>query len=297
MSRNINDFVDLCAFEDYLTAQERLLPVLPEVEQLTERVIRILADNPGKMQLQGTNTYIVGTGQARLLIDTGEGKPRWAETIISQAETRQISFSAVLLTHWHGDHTGGVSDLLARWPTLQGRIFKNQPDRGQEAITDGQTFAVEGATVRAVHTPGHSTDHMCFVLEEDDALFTGDNLLGHGTTAVEDLAAYMATLARMQGLACRRGYPGHGALLHDLRLKLQLELGLKHRRERQIQAALVAAGRATPAQLVGAVFGLLPAPVVESVFQPFMTQLLLKLAGENRVAFEFRGGEKLWFKR
>lgn len=78
-----------------------------------------------------------------------------------------------LLTHWHGDHVNGVQDLLKICP--QAQVFKHQPDEGETDIQDGQVFKVEGATLTACHTPGHTVDHMAFVLQEEDALFTGDS--------------------------------------------------------------------------------------------------------------------------
>lgn len=105
---------------------------------------------------QGTNTYIVGTGKRRLIIDTGGGESEWAELIRSTLKAMDITLSHVLLTHWHGDHTGGVPNLLRLYPYLQDSIYKNDPNGGQQDITDGQIFRVEGATVRAIHVPGHS---------------------------------------------------------------------------------------------------------------------------------------------
>lgn len=78
-----------------------------------------------------------------------------------------------LLTHWHPDHVGGISDLKRLCPQVI--IHKNEPENGQEVIEDGQVFSVEGATLKAFHTPGHAFDHMAFVLEEEDAFFTGDS--------------------------------------------------------------------------------------------------------------------------
>jgi hydrolase len=260
------------------------------------------------MQLQGTNTYLLGSGDRRLLIDTGEGKPRWANLISATVAEKGISIEQVLLTHWHGDHTGGVPDLVKRYPHLQHAIFKYDPDLGQQPIVDGQVFSVEGATVRAIYTPGHSTDHVCFLLEEENALFTGDNILGHGTTVVEDLAEYLRSLYKMQAQDCVIGYPGHGAVIEDLRYKLKVEVSQKHRRERQVLMGLKSFqrskglagtndGRATVAELVVRVFGRLPPSVRESVFEPFMSELLMKLANEKRVGFEFKGGQKRWFSK
>lgn len=95
---------------------------------------------------------------------------------------------------WHGDHTGGIPDLIHLYPSLSSSIYKHTPSQTQQPITDGQVFRVEGATIRAVHTPGHLHDHMCFVLEEEQAMFTGDAVLGHGTAAVEHLRTWMDTL-------------------------------------------------------------------------------------------------------
>ncbi|KAF3763008.1 Metallo-hydrolase/oxidoreductase, partial [Cryphonectria parasitica EP155] len=176
--KQINKALNICAFEDYLEGQLSVLPEIADVEQISPRVLRVLGQNAGKFTLQGTNTYIVGTGDQRLLIDTGQGIPEWARLISSTLASSGITLSAVLLTHWHGDHTGGVPDLLRMYPHLSDAIYKHTPSRSQRPITDGQVFQVQGATVRAVHAPGHSHDHMCFVLDEENAMFTGDNVLG-----------------------------------------------------------------------------------------------------------------------
>jgi glyoxylase-like metal-dependent hydrolase (beta-lactamase superfamily II) len=156
--------------------------------------------------LQGTNTYIVGTGSRRLIIDSGQGIPDWADLISDTLDSKSFRLSHVLLTHWHGDHTGGVPDLIRMDPQLSSRIFKHTPSKHQKPIADGQIFKVEGATVRAVHTPGHSHDHMCFILEEENAMFTGDNVLGHGTSAVELLGTWMSSIKVMGSHNCAVGY-------------------------------------------------------------------------------------------
>lgn len=116
-------------------------------------------------------------------------------------------------------------------------IFKNQPDDGQRNIQHGQRFQVEGASLRAVHSPGHTQDHMALVLEEEDAMFTGDNVLGHGTTVFEDLAAYLKSLETMRAEFRGRVYPGHGAVVEDGPSKI-LEY-IKHRQSREDQVIRV----------------------------------------------------------
>ncbi|KAL8962390.1 MAG: hypothetical protein Q9193_001196 [Seirophora villosa] len=307
--RQINKNFNACAFDDYLSSQTRCLPSLPGTERISPRVIRVLGGNPGKFTLQGTNTYIVGTGPERLLVDTGQGFECWTDAIQELLDAENISLSHVLLTHWHGDHTGGVPGLLNLYPHLSSSIYKNSPDEGQKPIDNGQIISVEGATIRAVHTPGHSHDHMSFILQEENAMFTGDNVLGHGTSAVEVLGEYMGSLRRMGDLQCERGYPAHGAVIANLGAKIREYLGQKERRERQILKSLKSIkeaerstgkrkgkGSTTVKDLVVAVHGEgMDGEVSEKVLEPFTNEVLGKLAGDGKVGFELSGGAKKWF--
>ncbi|KAF2118834.1 beta-lactamase-like protein [Lophiotrema nucula] len=302
--RQINKTLNVCAFDDYLITQHARLPKLLDVEQLSPRVLRVLGQNAGKFTLQGTNTYIVGTGRQRLIIDTAQGYQAWADLLDTTLDERSISLSHVLLTHWHGDHTGGVPDLVRMYPGLATAIYKNSPENGQNAIEDGQVFSVEGATVRAVHGPGHSHDHMCFILEEESSMFTGDNVLGHGTSAVEHLGLWMDTLRKLQAHQCVIGYPAHGAVIEDLRGKITNELAQKARRETQCLAALHKLRRekvagdfsVTTGELVVAVYGTrMDDELRQLALEPFMDEVLRKLVEDGKVAFRMRKGLRKWF--
>ncbi|KAL9629737.1 MAG: hypothetical protein Q9204_005105 [Flavoplaca sp. TL-2023a] len=307
--RQINKNFNACAFDDYLSSQTSHLPSLPNTERISPRVIRVLGGNPGKFTLQGTNTYIVGTGSQRLLVDSAQGFDFWTEAIQELLTEENITISHVLLTHWHGDHTGGVPGLLKLYPNLSTGIYKNSPDEGQQPIDDGQIISVEGATIKAVHTPGHSHDHMSFILQEENAMFTGDNVLGHGTSAVEVLGEYMDSLRLMRDQKCERGYPAHGAVISNLGAKIQEYLGQKERRERQILKSLKsikdserksgnpgAKGSTTVKDLVISVHGEgMDAEVSNKVLEPFTGEVLGKLAGDGKVGFELKGGAKKWF--
>ena len=213
-------------------------------------------------------------------------------------EERQLDISHVLLTHWHGDHTGGVADLVAYDRRLASRIYKNQPDRGQKAIADGQIFRAEGATVQAVFTPGHAVDHMCFLLKEENALLTGDNVLGHGYSVVQDLGTYMKSLTRMAAQHCVTGYPAHGAKIGNLPAKMQDYIHHKEFRVRQVFSTLARskseletlghAGRGgmTLREIVRSIYGDVPHDVVDKALSPFLTQVLWKLAEDRKVGFE-----------
>ncbi|TDZ35145.1 Lactamase-like protein nscB [Colletotrichum spinosum] len=211
-----------------MTAQ---LVALPEVERLSPVCVRILGGNPGKFTLQGTNTYVLGRGSRRILIDTGEGAASWIAAVRSTLEQENATIETVLITHWHKDHVGGIDHLLELSP--DSRIFKNQPEEGQSNIEDGQKFEVDGVSLRAVFTPGHTVDHMAFVLEEEDAMFTADNVLGQGTAVFEDLSTYLNSLEKMRHLFNGRAYPGHGPVVDDGPAKI-LEY-IHHRKTRDEQ--------------------------------------------------------------
>ncbi|KAI9787726.1 MAG: hypothetical protein M1839_000258 [Geoglossum umbratile] len=212
----------------------QLLP-LPETERLSASVIRILGGNPGKWTLQGTNTYLVGRGPQRLLVDTGGGKPSWILSLKNVLSSENAAVDSVILTHWHPDHCSGVRDLLEFSPGT--RVYKNNPNNSQLDIEDGQLFRVKGATLRAFHSPGHTTDHMALVLEEENAMFTGDNVLGHGTTVFEDLGTYLSSLEKMRHQFSGRAYPGHGPVIEDGTTRI-LEY-IQHRAERESQVIQV----------------------------------------------------------
>ncbi|KAJ0158373.1 Beta-lactamase-like protein 2 [Colletotrichum tanaceti] len=313
-----------CVWGDYLSAQQGRLAPLPDVSHLTPRVVRIMGGNAGLMRLQGTNTYLVGTGRRRLLIDTGQGFHAWIDSLIRVLDDLDVELSHVLLTHWHSDHTGGVPDLLARRPEYADRVYKCDPDRGQRAIAHGQVFSVEGAAVRAVFTPGHAHDHMCFVLEEEDALFTGDNVLGQGQSVFEDLGTFTQSLADMAALGCRVGYPGHGPVIADLPHKMDECIRQKEARERHVWATLKAGraaslpsasasastsasspviglggnkGSLSVTELVERMYGGLPGDVSQLVVRPSVLAILDKLAEERKVGFEMVHGEQRWFAR
>ncbi|KAL2216174.1 putative metallo-beta-lactamase domain protein [Thermoascus aurantiacus ATCC 26904] len=278
----------------------QLVP-LPEIERLSASVVRILAGNPGKFTLQGTNTYLIGRGPRRLLIDTGEGRPSWPTLLKSVLTEEKATVEKALITHWHHDHVKGIPDLLKICP--KAKVYKHQPDEGQEDIKDGQVFQVEGATLRAVHTPGHTADHMVFIFEEENAIFTGDNVLGHGTAVFEDLRAYLSSLHKMQDLVSGRGYPGHGAVIENATARIAEYIRHRQQREDEVMRVL-RSGKLdeegsgdepergaswTPMELVKVIYRDVP----ESLHVPAshgVLQVLMKLEAEGKVQHDTGSG-------
>ena len=188
--------------------------------------------------MKGSNTYLIGKGPQRLLIDTGEGKTEYISLVKSVLEKENATLQSVLVTHRHPDHVGGIKDLLSLEP--RPKVYKSQINayEGVEDIVDGQKWVIDDTTVRAFHCPGHTQDHMAFVLEEEDAMFTGDNVLGHGTAVFEDLHTYIQSLDRMSQQVKGRGYPGHGAEIDCCTTKIKEYIAHRAMREKEVTQVL-----------------------------------------------------------
>ncbi|KAI7233599.1 hypothetical protein KC330_g5308 [Hortaea werneckii] len=299
--RGVHAYFSFSLKPDGLEIKSKLVyPHYSTSEDLSSGATRVLGGNPGQLRLQGTNTYIIGTGSSRILIDNGSGDQQWIDTIADLLQNRHIELQYILLTHWHGDYTGGVQSLVAHDSKLADRIHKHMPDGDQQDISDGQIFAVEGATVRAVFTPGHAVDHMCFLLEEENALFTGDNVLGHGFSVVEDLGVYMRSIDTMAGLQCSTGYPGHGARIDKLPDKMKEYIVHKEFRARQVMSALSRTNRngMSLTEVARSIYGEVPQEMIEKVLLPFLTQMMWNLAEDRIVGFA-PGDPRMrkWFAR
>jgi endoribonuclease LACTB2 len=219
---------------------------MPDFARWSERVVVVLGQNPGPFTGPGTNTYIVGTGSRRLLLDTGQGIDTY-DDLLSRALGELCggaTLERIVLTHAHPDHIGGVERVQARHGAIPvEKMPLAASDRGIEvrAIGDGDVVEVEGATLEAIWTPGHARDHLCFLLREEKALFTGDVVLGAGTTVIPpdgDLGDYLDSLARIQALDIDRIFPAHGPAIEDPHAKISEYLAHRALRDEQILAAL-----------------------------------------------------------
>ncbi|XP_050362213.1 beta-lactamase-like protein 2 homolog [Nymphalis io] len=220
--------------------------VIPAVTKLSNRIIRILGCNPGPMTLQGTNTYLIGTGRNRILLDTGDRDVQdYQKNLAEVVKAEKINIEHIVVTHWHHDHIGGVENLygtIAKEP----QIWKHKKDPSDSPdnelpstlplnwLTDGQEIKVEGATVKIHHTPGHTTDHVVLTLLEENILFSGDCILGEGTAVFEDLFTYMKSLHKILKLKPNVIYPGHGNVIEDPLKKIEYYIEHRNQREEQI---------------------------------------------------------------
>uniref|UniRef100_A0A0N5AMR1 Beta-lactamase-like protein 2 homolog n=1 Tax=Syphacia muris TaxID=451379 RepID=A0A0N5AMR1_9BILA len=221
-------------------------PALTDIEpstQLSETVWRILGANPSPFTLQGTNTYLVGSGPSRILIDTGEkNKPAYISELRDVLKDNKIS--AIICTHWHDDHVGGIKDVKDKISGNDIPVYKFKNPNGREDdsvykyIEDGAIIKVPGTTLRVIASPGHTMDHISLYFEEEGSLFCGDCILGEGTTIFEDLYTYMQSLQRLLDTKPSRIYSGHGPVIENGIEKINEYITHRNRREEQILSAL-----------------------------------------------------------
>ncbi|XP_045181991.2 endoribonuclease LACTB2-like [Mercenaria mercenaria] len=224
------------------------LTPLAAIEKLSERIIRILGCNPGNHTLQGTNTYLVGNGKKKILIDTGS--PDNAEYMRNLKKTLQdhnSTIQEIVITHWHNDHIGGIKDICTDILTDPVKISKLErksvPDQDVSPgkytfVEDKHLFTTEGATLRAIHTPGHTEDHIVLYMEEENALFAGDTILGESTAVFEDLHSYMQSLQKILDIKPNILYPGHGIVIENPVEYVTYYINHRNERENQILAVL-----------------------------------------------------------
>ena len=276
----------------------------PDVERWSSRVVVVRGLNPGPFTGPGTNTCLIGTGPHPLLLDTGSGVEGYLPLLEGalRSECGSDAPGDILLTHVHPDHIGGAADVLARFGP---RRVSKKPWPGRDErfpvelapIDDGAVIKTEGATLRAIYTPGHAQDHLCFYLEEEAALFTGDLILGIGSTVIPleggDMSLYLQSLEKLLSLELKRIYPGHGPAIEDPYDKIREYLQHRLEREAQIVEAITAGAR-TIEQMVERIYVDTPRVLYPAAGQSVLSHLL-KLEAEQRAGRRTdASGEEYW---
>ncbi|HET9874499.1 MAG TPA: MBL fold metallo-hydrolase [Mycobacterium sp.] len=229
-------------------------PAYGRLRPVTETASVLLANNPGLMTLEGTNTWVLrGPGSDELVIvDPG---PDDDEHITGVAGLGRIAL--VLISHRHCDHTDGIDKLADATGAPVWSVGSGFQRRLGGGLTDGELIEAAGLRIRVLATPGHTADSVSFVL--DDAVLTADTVLGRGTTVIDtedgDLASYLESLRRLRGLGPRTVLPGHGPELPDLHAVASGYLAHREQRLAQVRSALADLGDdATARQIVEHVY-------------------------------------------
>ncbi|HMA47038.1 MAG TPA: MBL fold metallo-hydrolase [Frankiaceae bacterium] len=221
--------------------------------QVTPRAAVLVAPNPGPMTLEGTNTYLLRAPGAEgcVVVDPG---PRHEGHLAAVAAAGPVVL--ILLTHGHADHADGARRLHELTGAAV-RALDRAHRLGEEGVGEGDVVAAAGVEVDVLATPGHSADSLSFHLREDDAVLTGDTVLGRGTTVVAHpdgrLADYLASLQRLRALGDATVLPGHGPELASAGVVAQEYLDHRTERLEQVRAAL-AAGDGSPYEVVRRVY-------------------------------------------
>jgi hydroxyacylglutathione hydrolase len=248
-------------------------------ERFAADIVRVLAPNPSPMTLTGTNTWLVG-GRALAVIDPGPDDPAHLAAILA-AVPAGARISHIVVTHTHVDHSplagplaaatgapvlafgdaaAGRSPRLAALARIGGGEGIDAAFRPDRTLPDGAVVEGEGWRLEAVHTPGHIGNHLCLRL--GDTLFSGDHVMGWAPSLVSppdgDMAAYMASLARVGGLGARRLLPGHGPAVENPAARIAELTAHRRGREASILAA-VRAGATSVAEVTRRVYTDIPA--------------------------------------
>jgi glyoxylase-like metal-dependent hydrolase (beta-lactamase superfamily II) len=246
-----------------------------QVERLSARVRRVLARNPSAFTFTGTGTYIVGTGTVAV-IDPGPDDPAHLDALLAAVDGETIGH--IVITHTHRDHSPAAVPLKARTgaPVVgcapiaaseHGPKVEEGFDRSYApdcVLADGERIEGAGWTLTALHTPGHTSNHLCYTLEEERALFSGDHVMGWSTSVVTppdgDMADYMASLRKLLDHEHDIYFPTHGPAVTDPK---RLVRGLiTHRRQREGQILKLLAGGPKPVPALVAVMYANVAPVL-----------------------------------
>jgi glyoxylase-like metal-dependent hydrolase (beta-lactamase superfamily II) len=264
-----------------------LTPDVPSA--LSPLVRRVVANNPGLMTGPGTNTYLVGIDEVAV-IDPGPDIAKHIDAIIGASMRERVRW--VLLTHTHPDHWPAAAKIRKKTGALIG-AFPTFPKADEVdldldlVLGDGDTVDGTEFRLEAIHTPGHAPNHLCFLLDEERALFTGDHVLNGTTTVVNpqrggDMKQYLASLDRLRKIKrVTRICPGHGDVVDEPAALLDEYVAHRKMRERQIVKLLKEQPR-TIKRIVDALYTDTPDGLIEMA-QHQVHAHLLKLKADGKV--------------
>jgi len=267
-------------------AREEIVP--GRVVQLNDLIRRITAPNPGMMTGPGTNTYIIGR-DALALIDPG---PESAAHLSAMLEVVGKRLKWILCTHTHLDHSPGAKALQAETGAeLLG--FGKVPDDGRQdtafkpdrALQDGDVVDCGALRLRAVHTPGHASNHLCYLLETERILFTGDHVMQGSTVVISppdgDMTVYLKSLERLLALDLAVFAPGHGHVIEKPHDEVRRLIAHRLKREQKVVGAFAKKNPATLDELLPFVYDDVPQRV-HPVARRSLHAHLIKLRDEGR---------------
>jgi len=257
-----------------MSSNDDLTNLVGTAERLEPLVRRVLCPNPSAFTYTGTQTYLVGTDRDLAVIDPGPDDPEHIAAVMAAIGGAKVI--AICCTHTHRDHSPaaaplaeachapvvGCAPLVIESDLPRADAPFDQSYAPERVLNDGESISGDGWTLTAIATPGHTSNHLCYALEESGALFTGDHVMGWSTTVVAppdgDMAAYIASMERLYAREDRIYYPAHGAAVEKPRQLVRGMIGHRRQRERQILKCLGAGLHDIPAMVSKMYVGLDP---------------------------------------
>jgi len=253
---------------------DQSLPAVYGTDQrLAPRISRVLAPNPSPFTFRGTGVYLVGDAKSVTVIDPGPSDPKHLDALLAAIGGRQVSH--ILITHTHRDHSPAAAPLKA---ATGAKTYGYGPHARHDGdveeggdrdfvpdvtVRDGDVIESGGDRFQCVFTPGHTSNHMCYALDQEKSLFTGDHVMGWSTTVVAppdgDMGAYMRSLEKLIARRDKILYPTHGSPILNPGPFLRAYLSHRRMRETQIARALERGDDTVPVLVRTLYAGLAPA--------------------------------------
>ena len=268
-----------------------------EIQQVTPLVRRITASNSSVFTGPGTNTYLVGNKEDITVIDPGPALAKHIDAIVESSK----NLTRILVTHTHPDHSPGVKLLqdkvnIPAYGLITNTTKSQDPSfQPEKMLSHGEVVKRDGYSLEVVHTPGHASNHLCYLLQEEKLLFTGDHIMNGSTVVISppdgNMQDYLDSLEKLKNYDLKNIAPGHGELLPNPHLVANWIIEHRLERERKVMKAIEEAGSGNPDSLVESVYD----DVDASLFPIAKWSLeahLIKLEAEKRVYKE--DNEFIW---
>jgi len=273
--------------------------VYGEPHRVSPLVRRLVARNPSAFTLHGTGTYIVGRGRVAV-VDPGPDQPEHVDALLRALDGETVTH--IVITHTHRDHSPAAAHLKAATgaptygfgPHGSGRLHRGEDvEEGGDMdfvpdhrIADGDAVTGDGWTLEAVYTPGHTSNHLCFALREEGALFSGDHVMGWSTTIVSppdgDMRAYMASLEKLRAREDSHYVPTHGPVIRQPQDFVGHLVAHREAREAQVLACLKDGVRRIP-EMVKRMYADVPLGLHPAAARSVLSHVV-KLVEDRRVA-------------
>ncbi len=268
-----------------------------KVVELSPLVRRITAGNGSVFTGPGTNTYLVGKEEVTV-IDPGPAMQEHIDVITAAAP----NIKQILVTHTHPDHSPGVRllkenlDVPAYGMLTNSSKNQDQTFSPERILDDGEVFQEEEFSIEVIHTPGHASNHLCFILKEEKLIFTGDHIMNGSTVVIGppdgNMKQYIQSLEKLKDYDIEKIAPGHGELLENPHEVADWIINHRLEREKKVFQALREATKGTPDSLVEKVYD----DVDSSLFPIAKASLLAHLIKLEEDQLIYSSGEEYFIE-